>query len=160
MLAACYQWIGFGLLAFTTGCAMCNSCDDYTYGAYGGRWERLDPCYGRVGSAFTPEVGQRVDVDELHTPEMHGVPNETKKPDELTPMEPMPESTESTPADGPPAEAMPSETPPTDATPMQEMPAEDAPPQPPRSNLSPQTRSKDGKPLDASVLRRPSRARR
>ena len=36
---------------------MCSSCDDYCYSSSGGRWERLDPCFGRVGSAFTPEVG-------------------------------------------------------------------------------------------------------
>lgn len=49
------------LLALAAGCAMCSSCDDYSYAASGGRWERLDPCFGRVGSAFTPEVGTEVD---------------------------------------------------------------------------------------------------
>ncbi|MGE0755371.1 MAG: hypothetical protein AB7F89_01275 [Pirellulaceae bacterium] len=44
------------LLLATSGCAICGSCDDYTYSAEGGLWQRLDPVYGRVGSAFTPEV--------------------------------------------------------------------------------------------------------
>jgi hypothetical protein len=46
-----------GLLGFTigtTGCAMCSSCLDDTYAAYGGKWQRADPVQGRVGSAFDP----------------------------------------------------------------------------------------------------------
>ena len=160
MFAACYQWIGLGLLALTSGCAMCNSCDDYTYGAYGGRWERLDPSYGRVGSAFTPEVGQRVDVDEHYAPEMHAVPNEGERQEssESTPAEPMPESTpaEESPAEGEPMSPMPSETDPFEG----QMPAEDAAPQPPQPSVLPQTTSEQGKSLDASVLRRPVRPRR
>ena len=45
----------FGLLALLSsslGCAMCCSPDDPNYGAYGGRWQRHDQAYGRVGSAF------------------------------------------------------------------------------------------------------------
>jgi len=59
MLAACRFIACLSLLAFTSGCAMCGSCDDDTYAAYGGRWERLDRCHGRVGSVFTPEAGTK-----------------------------------------------------------------------------------------------------
>ena len=40
------------LLSASLGCAMCCSPDDPNYGAYGGRWQRHDMSYGRVGSAF------------------------------------------------------------------------------------------------------------
>lgn len=42
------------LLPLCIGCAMCGSQDDYTYAAFGGRWQRDDPINGRVGSAFAP----------------------------------------------------------------------------------------------------------
>lgn len=45
---------------FCLGCAMCQGPDDIGYSAAGGRWQRTEPCYGRVGSVFTPEVGQQV----------------------------------------------------------------------------------------------------
>jgi len=41
------------LLAACSGCAMCTSCDDEAYSGYGGKWQRSDMTYGRVGSAFT-----------------------------------------------------------------------------------------------------------
>jgi hypothetical protein len=40
------------LLSSSLGCAMCCSPDDPNYGAYGGRWQRHDQAYGRVGSVF------------------------------------------------------------------------------------------------------------
>jgi len=42
------------LISTNVGCSLCSSCDDYSYGAFGGVWERTDPVNGRVGSAFTP----------------------------------------------------------------------------------------------------------
>jgi hypothetical protein len=42
------------ILATTAGCAMCGSPFDYSYSAYGGRWQRDDPDCGRVGSLFDP----------------------------------------------------------------------------------------------------------
>ena len=42
------------LLPLCAGCAMCSSQDDYTYAAFGGRWQRDDPFIGRVGSVFAP----------------------------------------------------------------------------------------------------------
>jgi hypothetical protein len=56
------------LLPLCIGCAMCGSQDDYTYAAFGGRWQRDDPINGRVGSAFAPAgamvVGEGVTGDE------------------------------------------------------------------------------------------------
>lgn len=65
MLASCRRLAWVGLLAVSSGCAMCQNCDDEAYAAYGGAWERNDRCYGRVGSAFTPEVGTRVVPDGM-----------------------------------------------------------------------------------------------
>ena len=47
LLAVC--WI-----TTNVGCALCSSCDDYSYGSFGGLWERSDLTYGRVGSVFSP----------------------------------------------------------------------------------------------------------
>ena len=69
-----------------SGCAMCGSCDDYTYPTSGGAWERLDPSFGRVGSAFTPEVGTKVVPDRVtsETPEVATPPEgELPEPQEL-----------------------------------------------------------------------------
>ena len=60
MLTACRRLACVGLLALSSGCAICQNCDDESYAAYGGAWERNDRCNGRVGSAFTPEAGTRV----------------------------------------------------------------------------------------------------
>ena len=62
---------------------MCSSCDDYCYTGSGGRWERVDQCYGRVGSAFTPEVGTY--IDELGMKVSEGMPIEPLPPGEPTP---------------------------------------------------------------------------
>ncbi len=42
------------MLAGLTGCAMCDNAQDYSYGTYGGRWQRGDPVRGRVASVFDP----------------------------------------------------------------------------------------------------------
>jgi hypothetical protein len=41
-------------LTSAIGCAMCDSSQDPTYAAHGGKWQRADPCCGRVGSLFAP----------------------------------------------------------------------------------------------------------
>lgn len=41
------------LLLNTAGCAICCAPDDYTYATYGGKYQRVDPAYGRVGSIFS-----------------------------------------------------------------------------------------------------------
>lgn len=55
-LLAC---VGVLLLVAASGCAMSDSSLDYNYGAYGGKWQRTDPCCGRVGSIIDP-AGARV----------------------------------------------------------------------------------------------------
>lgn len=47
------------LLAASSGCAVCSSMFDYDYSAHGGRWERGDRAYGRVGSAFAAAETRR-----------------------------------------------------------------------------------------------------
>lgn len=56
MLRALLSVSLFSLLIPALGCALCCAPDDYNYGAYGGRWQRGDMSYGRVGSVFT-DVG-------------------------------------------------------------------------------------------------------
>jgi hypothetical protein len=46
--------VGALLLAVAGGCAMCDNSQDCTYASYGGKWQREDPCCGRVGSLFAP----------------------------------------------------------------------------------------------------------
>lgn len=79
MLATCLRTACVAALACASGCAMCTSCDDDTYSAYGGRWERLDSCFGRVGSAFTPEVG--VEVGGAVGGEAESAPEEIMRPE-------------------------------------------------------------------------------
>jgi hypothetical protein len=90
MAGTIYRLTCAAALILTSGCAMCSNCDDDAYSAFVGRWERLDPCYGRVGSAFTPEVGQLVDdvvegdpgaAEEITTPE----PTPAEKQEETPP---------------------------------------------------------------------------
>jgi hypothetical protein len=86
------------LIALSTGCAMCANCDDETYPADGGRWQRVDPFYGRVGSIFTPEVWTTVD-GYYHESEPESIPrgeptpaedNPPQLPDGAPPAEPLP----------------------------------------------------------------------
>jgi hypothetical protein len=58
------------VVLLASGCAICQNPFDYTYDTFGGRWQRTDPCCGRVGSAFTP-VGERV-TDEFDEPRPAG----------------------------------------------------------------------------------------
>ncbi len=53
------------LLAVSSGCAMCVNHEDCTYPAYGGRWQRSDPCCGRVGSLFDPADAQIIESEVL-----------------------------------------------------------------------------------------------
>jgi len=48
-----------------SGCATCCNPFDCDYLYQGGAWVRNDPSYGRVGSAFTPEVGSKVVPDQV-----------------------------------------------------------------------------------------------
>lgn len=47
--------LAISLISTNVGCTVCSNCNDYTYGAFGGLWERSDLTYGRVGSAFSPQ---------------------------------------------------------------------------------------------------------
>jgi hypothetical protein len=66
------------LLPMCVGCAMCGSQDDYTYAAFGGRWQRDDPFNGRVGSAFAPAGATPVDAEEAADPQSQQT--DTNKP--------------------------------------------------------------------------------
>ena len=83
MLARCCCLLLGVVIVSTAGCAMCSSCDDYCYTGWGGRWERLDQCFGRVGSAFTPEVGTY--ADEYGYEASEGIPVEFVPAGEPTP---------------------------------------------------------------------------
>jgi hypothetical protein len=61
-------------LSLTSGCATCCNPFDCFYLYQGGAWVRNDPEHGRVGSAFTPEVGSKVLPDEVVTAESQPTP--------------------------------------------------------------------------------------
>ena len=52
---------GLVLVLVSSGCALCSDCEDSTYAAYGGRWQRHDRVHGRVGSVLHP-AGGRVEL--------------------------------------------------------------------------------------------------
>lgn len=52
-LRICASILLLASAVFSSGCAMCCGIDDHTYSTYGGKWERTDRTYGRVGSAFS-----------------------------------------------------------------------------------------------------------
>jgi hypothetical protein len=54
-------------LASLTGCAMCVSSFDASYSAYGGKWQRVIPDQGRVGSLFDPADGPLLGPGEVVT---------------------------------------------------------------------------------------------
>ena len=51
--------------SLSSGCATCCNPYDCDYLYQGGAWVRNNPSYGRVGSAFTPEVGSKVVPDQV-----------------------------------------------------------------------------------------------
>jgi hypothetical protein len=88
MVANCCRLVCVALIALTTGCAMCANCDDETYPADGGRWQRVDPVYGRVGSIFTPEVWSTVDGYYTESSPESIAPGEPKPADDSAPQMP------------------------------------------------------------------------
>lgn len=64
------------LLAVSSGCAMCASSDDCTYSAYGGRWQRVDRCCGRVGSVLDAADVEIVETEVLPQDQTEAVPLE------------------------------------------------------------------------------------
>ena len=68
--------------SLTSGCATCCNPFDCHYLYQGGAWVRNDPTYGRVGSAFTPEVGSKVVPDQVVIQE--GQPTPAGRPAPVT----------------------------------------------------------------------------
>lgn len=61
-----FSWLlGLALLTGMSGCSICQSQFDDTYAAYGGRWQRTDRAYGRVGSLFTDSGTRVTEAGEL-----------------------------------------------------------------------------------------------
>jgi hypothetical protein len=56
-----FVWVAMLVLAGTTGCAMCDNAQDWTYTAFGGKWQRDNPHSGRVASLFDPAGGQVIE---------------------------------------------------------------------------------------------------
>ncbi len=90
--------LGIAIVAMAglnSGCAMCSAEGDYNYGFFGGSWQRMDPCRGRVGSAFY-EAGAPVKPAEpevIETPE----PTPTDEPAPRIPLDEMTEPTQHSP---------------------------------------------------------------
>ena len=61
-------------MVISSGCAMCCGVDDYTYGTYGGKWERTDRTHGRVGSAFSDGQAVMMTTQENALPEQLPAP--------------------------------------------------------------------------------------
>jgi hypothetical protein len=93
------------VLAATTGCAMCGSPFDYSYSAYGGRWQRDDPDCGRVGSLFDPAGSEPGTTGEPEVapekPKVEGDANEAPpKPEVPKPEDTPPNTADKAPAPG------------------------------------------------------------
>ena len=58
MKSICLIFVAIVAVTGTIGCSMCCGPYDLDYPAYGGKHERVDPAYGRVGSIFSdPNAG-------------------------------------------------------------------------------------------------------
>lgn len=93
------------------GCATCCSPDLYNYPTYGGRYERVDRAYGRVGSIFSDpnalsgspaprESGEPVQVLPGNTGSQE--PMELPPPKQGNSQPEVPESIKTPPSDGQP----------------------------------------------------------
>jgi len=65
MLAARLVAISAVVLCTLGGCTTCCTPYDYDYSAHGGRWQRVNPTHGRVGSSFSQVSSQVVDEEEV-----------------------------------------------------------------------------------------------
>ena len=63
-----------GAAGIFSGCAVCQSCFDYDYPAFGGVYERHDPAHGRVGSAFNDAGAPVGQLPRPPTPEGEMIP--------------------------------------------------------------------------------------
>ncbi len=73
--------LAISLISTNVGCTLCSDCDDYSYGAFGGRWERSDLTYGRVGSAFSPEGSIAANGESVHPSDLDSAAPEVGAPD-------------------------------------------------------------------------------
>jgi hypothetical protein len=69
-----------GLLAMTSGCAMCCAPFDNNYPCLAGRWNRTNPTTGRVGSAFE-QVGMPTESPSPNADEPTPAPANPGDPD-------------------------------------------------------------------------------
>ena len=130
-----FACVGVLLLAAASGCAMCDNSQDCMYGTYGGKWQRHDPCCGRVGSLFAPAGARAMPQEAQVTPSQqpdnaqHSVllPEDFESLDEPLPDiesldEPSPDAdTPDLPpveVDATPPDATPSDAKPVDAAPL------------------------------------------
>ena len=60
-------WLLLGLVAMSSGCAMCCAPFDCDYTYQGGAWVRHNPSSGRVGSAFDEAGGPNPEVQIQQT---------------------------------------------------------------------------------------------
>jgi hypothetical protein len=67
------------LTAALCGCTMCANPYDNYYGLYGGSWQRVEPCQGRVGSRFA-NAGVPVLTPQVETLPMPEAPQTTDEP--------------------------------------------------------------------------------
>ena len=61
-------------LPLVSGCAMCCGPFDYAYPTYGGKWERGDRFWGRVGSPLSGEGTAVVGEGEIIDQNMDSAP--------------------------------------------------------------------------------------
>lgn len=77
--------LAIGLISANVGCTLCSSCDDYSYGAFGGLWERSDLTYGRVGSAFAPQGFSTLEGESVELVDPEGSDTEAPAGEEIAP---------------------------------------------------------------------------
>lgn len=63
-------WTAALLLASAGGCALCPSPYDYDYNAFGGKYDRVERCRGRAGSAFEPAESGLASVPDMGQPDL------------------------------------------------------------------------------------------
>jgi hypothetical protein len=73
-----------------SGCAMCCGPDMYTYPTHGGRIQRSDLEYGRVGSIYSDPVLDSGVISAVPTQAVPAVPGQPNQP---TPVEQLEQST-------------------------------------------------------------------
>lgn len=83
--------------SISSGCAMCCGPDMYTYPTHGGRIQRSDPEYGRVGSIYSDPVLDSGVISDVPLPTAPMGAPEMQQP---TPVEELETTTTQTPPKG------------------------------------------------------------